>query len=324
MNTQSRMGRGLDVLFAGANEEENDAVNISTLPIKEIVPNPNQPRQHFSPESLDELAASIKQQGIIQPLLVRPKAQSKLYEIVAGERRFRAATLAGLLEVPVYIRDLNDEEVMAAALIENIQRENLSPIEEAKALQALREAYKITQEELSTRLGKSRSAIANALRLLQLSEAAQADLQQGHINAGHARALLSLAHDQEAQENLRKKIKHENLTVREAEDAAVYYKENLCLPWDAIENAEEQENPTPEMTISSEETEIQSPPEPHKPLASRRTKPEYIKQLQKKLKKHLELKTSINGDAERGRITLTYTNAEELQKILQQMGIDEN
>ncbi len=324
MNTQSRMGRGLDALFGGANEDENDVVNISTLPIKEIVPNPNQPRQHFSPESLDELAASIKQQGIIQPLLVRPKPQSKLYEIVAGERRFRAASLAGLLEVPVYIRDLNDEEVMAAALIENIQRENLSPIEEAKALQSLRETYKITQEELSARLGKSRSAIANALRLLQLSEAAQIDLQQGHISAGHARALLSLAHDQEALENLRNKIKHENLTVREAEDAAIFYKENHCLPWDHMQAESEEKNNEQEAALeSTDDTALENVQE-QKQSISRRAKPEYIKQLQKKLKSHLALKTSINGDTERGRITLTYTNAEELQKILEHMGLKQD
>lgn len=206
------LGRGLDALLrrtdmGAARQEKNDTPEKETgtehsptlLPLSHLHANPSQPRQTFDAESLAELAASIREQGIIQPLLVRPLADRPgHYQIVAGERRWRAARQAGLGQVPVHVREMSDAEVMAAALIENLQREDLNPMEEAQALQQLRETLKLTQEALAARLGKSRPAIANALRLLQLSPAAQADLHHGRISAGHARCLLALGNDERA------------------------------------------------------------------------------------------------------------------------------
>ena len=228
------LGRGLDALLrrtdmGAARQEKNDTPEKETgtehsptlLPLSHLHANPSQPRQTFDAESLAELAASIREQGIIQPLLVRPLADRPgHYQIVAGERRWRAARQAGLGQVPVHVREMSDAEVMAAALIENLQRENLNPMEEAQALQQLRETLKLTQEALAARLGKSRPAIANALRLLQLSPAAQADLHHGRLSAGHARCLLALGNDERAlaaAEVLRSHIISESLSVRQAE-----------------------------------------------------------------------------------------------------------
>ncbi len=314
MSTAPRMGRGLDALLGGAEHGSYKNSNkASTLELNNIFPNPNQPRKYFSDESLAELAASISEQGIIQPILVRPIVSEGGYEIVAGERRFRAAKLAGLKEVPVYIKDLDDAAVMAAALIENIQREDLSPIEEANALNRLREECGITQEELATRLGKSRSAIANSLRLLQLSKNAQEDLQAGSISAGHARAILSLASDIAAQENLRIAIHDKALSVRDTEAAVQSFKENSEFPWEANlteQASSEAENPQENLIETNTK-------------ASSRTKPVYLQEMQKKIKSTTTLKTSISGTEERGRVTLTYTNADELSKILQLMAVAE-
>ena len=196
MSSSKGLGRGLDALFGGsapkAEQEPGHETATNTVPVTALRANPNQPRRHFDEAALRELAESIKSQGIIQPLLVRPLQEENTYQIVAGERRWRAAQMAGLKSVPVFVRQLTDKEVMAAALIENLQREDLNPIEEAEALQALREALELTQEELASRLGKSRPAIANALRLLQLSANARADIQAGRLSAGHARCLLGI------------------------------------------------------------------------------------------------------------------------------------
>ena len=230
------LGRGLDALLrrtdmGAARQEKNDTPEKETgtehsptlLPLSHLHANPSQPRQTFDAESLAELAASIREQGIIQPLLVRPLADRPgHYQIVAGERRWRAARQAGLGQVPVHVREMSDAEVMAAALIENLQREDLNPMEEAQALQQLRETLKLTQEALAARLGKSRPAIANALRLLQLSPAAQDDLHHGRLSAGHARCLLALGNDDRAlaaAEVLRSHIISESLSVRQAEEA---------------------------------------------------------------------------------------------------------
>ncbi len=312
MSTTQRMGRGLDALWNGAEPIAEIAnAKSNTLGLDTIFPNPKQPRKRFSNESLEELANSIKEQGIIQPLLVRPNSDGEGYELVAGERRYRAAKIAGLTEVPVFIRELDDAAVMAAALIENIQRENLSPMEEANALNSLREECGITQEELATRLGKSRSAIANSLRLLQLSASAQEDVQSGSITAGHARALLSLAPDLDAQEALRIAIAEHELSVRDTEAAAQSYKDKGTFPWSA------------ESELQVESTEEATTSEPKQSKAKSRTKPEYLQEVQKKIKNHLSLKTSISGTEERGRVTLTYTNQAELVQILQSLGINE-
>ncbi len=311
MSTTQRMGRGLDALWGGAEPlADIGKTKPNTVSIDTIFPNPKQPRKHFSKESLDELANSITQQGIIQPLLVRPSAYGNGYELVAGERRFRAAKIAGLTELPVFIRELDDAAVMAAALIENIQRENLSPLEEANALLSLREECGITQEELATRLGKSRSAIANSLRLLQLSALAQEDVQNGKISAGHARALLSLAPNAEAQEDLRQAILKFDLSVRDTEAATQTFKDKACFPWNLQEDGNAQSAQELEASLT-------------KPKAKSRVKSEYLQNVQNKIKDHLNIKTSVSGNDQRGRITLTYTNADELTQILSGLGISE-
>lgn len=184
------LGRGLDALIP------RSAVNSAPqkLLLSELIANAQQPRTVFEASALEELASSIAEKGVLQPLLVRPRGNG--YEIVAGERRFRAAKLAGLTEVPVVVRDLDDRETLEIALIENLQRENLNPLEEARAFQGLLELG-LTQEQLAKTLGKGRSTIANGLRLLNLSRDAQKALEDGLISAGHARAILSRPTDQQ-------------------------------------------------------------------------------------------------------------------------------
>jgi ParB family transcriptional regulator, chromosome partitioning protein len=183
-NSKSGLGRGLDALLP---KIQTTGAATNTLPIKQLEPNPKQPRKHFDEAALEELAASIREKGVLQPLLVRPKG--KKYEIVAGERRFRAATRAGITEVPVVIRDLSDLETLEIALIENLQRQDLGALEEARAYHQLLDLG-TTQDEVAKAVGKARSTITNSLRLLQLSKDAQLALEDGSITAGHARAIL--------------------------------------------------------------------------------------------------------------------------------------
>lgn len=189
----------------------------STLPISQIVPNKDQPRKLFKEEELAELSDSIKQNGILQPLLVRKK--SSKYEIVAGERRYQAAKLAGLAEVPVIIKEISDEEVFKLALIENLQRSDLSPLEEARGYRQLIKEKGCTQEEVAKLLSKSRSAITNTLRILDLPEEVQAMVEEGKLTAGHARAILAVP-SVEGRIKLAEKVVEERLSVRQTETLA--------------------------------------------------------------------------------------------------------
>ncbi len=189
----------------------------STLPIGKVKPNKGQPRRNFEEDALDELADSIKQNGILQPILVRKKGAS--YEIVAGERRYQAAKRAGLKEVPVIVREVSDEDVFKLALIENLQRSDLNPIEEAQGFKKLIDEQGLTQEELGKVLSKSRSAIANTIRLLDLPKEVQEYMADGRITAGHARAILAVA-GEEGRIRLAEKVVSENLTVRQTENLA--------------------------------------------------------------------------------------------------------
>lgn len=181
------LGRGLEALF---NENASDSGSAVTLRLSDIEPNRNQPRKSFDEEALSELSESIKKHGLIQPIVVRPEANGT-YRIIAGERRWRACVMANLSEVPVVIKETDDRELMELALIENLQRENLNPVEEALGFRSLMETYGMTQENVSESVGKSRSAVANSLRLLSLNENELELLKQSRITAGHARALLS-------------------------------------------------------------------------------------------------------------------------------------
>lgn len=208
------LGRGLDALFADNSIEEISSASTVKLKINEIEPNRDQPRKTFDEKALSELADSIQEHGVIQPLLVRPVQDG--YQLVAGERRWRAARLAGLTEVPVVVRELSDSETMEIALIENLQREDLNPIEEAEGLQLLIDTYGLTQDECAKRVGKSRPAITNSLRLLNLPEKLSELVKDAMISAGHARALLPLG-DENKMLEIANEIIRRDLSVREVE-----------------------------------------------------------------------------------------------------------
>ena len=213
MAKKGGLGKGLDALFA-----DNDAGGGSgavMMKITEIEPNKNQPRKDFDETALAQLADSIRQHGVIQPLLVRPRTDGS-YQLVAGERRWRASRMAGIDEVPVVIREMTDSETMEIALIENLQREDLNPVEEALGYRDLMDSFGMTQDEVAKRVGRSRPAVANALRLLSLPEEILPMVRQGEISAGHARALLSLPDEDEMME-IAKKIPQKGYTVRDIE-----------------------------------------------------------------------------------------------------------
>ena len=210
------LGRGLDALLAG--NESAGKEQQRTLPVGSLQPGKYQPRTHMDGASLEELAASIRAQGLMQPILVRPVGGVDRYEIVAGERRWRAAQMAGMTEVPTLIREIPDESALAMALIENIQRENLNPLEEAQGLQRLIDEFSMTHQQAADAVGRSRPAASNLLRLLQLVEPVQELLMQGQIDMGHARALLPLSGALQIQ--LAQRVVQKRLSVREAERLA--------------------------------------------------------------------------------------------------------
>lgn len=298
MAMQRGLGTGLGALFQMEVEDDKNARS-NVLPLNALIPNAAQPRKVFTEEALQELASSIRAQGIAQPLLVRPIQGSnpQQYEIVAGERRWRAAKLAGLIQVPVHIRELTDENALAIALVENLQREDLNPMEEAQALAKLKEQFSLSQEELASRIGKSRSAVANSMRLLQLSDAAKEDLFSNRMTQGHARALLAVE-DEEAQEILRIAIVSSGITVREAEEAASFWKKNRHFP-----SALQIEIPTPA------------------PASPRQKAPE-LKELQRVFDEALQLKLSISGTLEKGKITLPFRSQAELQDLIKRLGLE--
>lgn len=212
------LGRGLGALMAETQTETGYSANSeSTLPICNIVPNPNQPRTHFNESELEELSESIRENGVLQPLLVRKVG--KTYQIIAGERRYQASKIAGLEEVPVIIKDVDDQKVMELALIENLQRSDLNPIEEAKGYRQLIKASGMTQEALSKAVSKSRSAITNSLRLLDLPEQVQDMMFEGKLTAGHARAILAVPFEDQ-RVKLAEKVVAEGLSVRATENLA--------------------------------------------------------------------------------------------------------
>lgn len=216
------LGRGLNALVSEAEYETggsaasaSNAASETKLPIEDIVPNPNQPRIHFNETELRELSESIQEHGVLQPLLVRKHGNG--YEIIAGERRYQASKLAGLEELPVIIKEVNDEEMLALALIENLQRSDLNPVEEAKGYRQLIDASGMTQEALSKAVSKSRSAITNSLRLLDLPEVVQQMIFEGKLTAGHARAILAVPYE-DARIRLAEKVVTEGLSVRATEN----------------------------------------------------------------------------------------------------------
>lgn len=217
---KKKLGQGMDLLFMDSVEESSKGGQ--TLRISSIEPNKNQPRIHFDESAIITLADSIRQHGVLQPLLVRPMGNGS-YQIVAGERRWRAARMAGLSEVPVVIKEMNDKETAQVALIENLQREDLNPIEEALGYQGLVSEYEMTQNEVAQIVGRSRAAVSNSLRLLELEESVQKMLENGEISVGHGKVILSLS-DKKKQKELAEAVLSKGLTVRQTEQSAAKMK----------------------------------------------------------------------------------------------------
>ena len=286
------LGRGLSALLPDAPrflaEEQADNEQVLKLAIKLIEPHPDQPRRHFDAEKISELSQSIAEHGLLQPLIVQMVAGGK-YRIIAGERRWRAAQEAGLAELPCIVREFTEPQISELSLIENIQREDLLPLEEAVAYRNLLEQYGYTQEILAERLGKSRSYIANTLRLLALAPQYQQLLQQGLLSAGHARALLALE-SKEQQSQLAMLITEEGLSVRQAEQ------------W-----GKEQR----EQTKSS----LRPPSAKPRPLSSQPSDPLYL-EIARKLKDKWGVKVTVNNKKGRGQIVIDYYSEHDLERIL--------
>lgn len=307
MAMQRGLGRGLDALFQGqSNANAAKEQDKTSLPLTVLVPNPEQPRKEFDPAALEELAASIRSQGVLQPILVRPAKEANQYEIIAGERRWRASRLAGLSHVPVLIKNLSDEEAMAVALVENLQRADLNPLEEALGMAQVKEQCGISQDELARRLGKSRPAVANCLRLLQLEKAVQSMLGNGALSAGHARALLAITSESD-QLAAATRITEQELSVRDAENIAAYWKEHKALPAvNELPAPRAPQNGAKETAHSG----TQFAPDVEATLSA----------LCKKLQHTLGVHATVRGSAEKGKVTLSYASSQELATLLDLMG----
>jgi ParB family chromosome partitioning protein len=280
------LGRGLEALL-GANDKGGANAGVATLQLSQLQAGKYQPRKNMVDASLQELSESIKEQGIMQPLLVRSIASGK-YEIIAGERRFRAASMAGLKEVPVLIKDANDQAAAAMALIENMQREDLNALEEANGLARLIEEFGYTHDKAAQAVGKSRSAVSNLLRLMQLAKPVQQMLAKGDIDMGHARALLPL--EAAAQVSLAQKIVIQKLSVRETEQMATKFVLNKT------------------QIGGSKKAKAKADPD--------------LRQLQEKLSDQLNLAVEIKQKRRGGEISIKFSQFDELDGFLKRLGID--
>ena len=273
---QQRLGKGLGALIGDEPQTKAaEGQGIREVDVNEVDPNIGQPRKHFDSEALEGLSQSIKTYGIVQPIIVRKIGDR--YSIIAGERRYRAARLAGLKSVPVVVKEYSDTELMEVSLVENLQREDLNPIEEAQAMQLLMTEHALTQEELSERLGKSRSAVANTLRLLNLPENIRAMVISGALTSGHARCLVALKTD-EQKTRLANRIIAEGLSVRAVEEL--------------IKNAD---------IVPKEKTVKEAPPE--------------IENAEKALTTALGTRVQISGNLKQGKIILAYYSESQLESL---------
>ena len=282
------LGRGLDALLTTTTSFEEEAIATAAadgngyrmMSIDQVQRGKYQPRRDLEPQALEELANSIKAQGVMQPIVIRPVSES-LYEIIAGERRWRASQMAGLTEIPAVIRDVPDEAAIAMALIENIQRENLNSMEEAIALDRLKTEFELTQQEVADAVGKSRSAITNLLRLMNLTDEVKRMLEYGDLEMGHARALLGM--EGEEQVAAAKEVVGKNLSVRQTEDLVRKLQQKKAEPEKAAKK-----------------------PDP------------MLKDLSNSLSKHLDSKVTISENAAgKGKITIAFDNREKFAAILQ-------
>lgn len=277
------LGKGLDAIFAENNAES--AEGAVSIRISEIEPNREQPRKEFDSEALSELADSISQHGVLQPLLLRPMLSGG-YRIVAGERRWRAARMAGLSEVPAVIREMTDAEEMLFALIENLQREDLTPLEEARGYRTLIETQDFTQEEVSRTVGKSRPAVTNALRLLNLPEDIQKLLENGEISAGHARTLLSFKNEEDMRLGAQKA--RQGASVRELENLAKKLNEKKSAP------------------------------------KKSGAKNQYYEEAQLAVGEYLNRKVKVAGTRKKGILQIEFYGEEDLQNLLSELKLKED
>ena len=287
MARRSGLGKGLGSLIPTTERLQDSDAILRELPISEIVANTYQPRRHFDEEALVSLSASIRAVGVLQPILVRELGEDT-YELIAGERRWRAAKRAGLQTIPAIVRTAEDEGSLEQALVENLHREDLGALEEAAAYQQLVEEFKLTQDQVATRVGKSRSSIANTMRLLQLPTSIQRLLSEGQLSAGHARALLGTP-DRTFQEKLAKAIVSEKLTVREVEDRV----------------REHGGTPEPEETTGATGGT--------KPPTVVRAAP--LLELEEMLSEHLDTRVAVSMGQRKGRIVIDFSTLEDLERV---------
>ncbi len=276
------LGLGLDALFAAGGYEEDEAEDqLLTLPVRKIEPREDQPRERFEEEALQELAASIEQYGLIQPVVVR-KLPSGYYQIVAGERRWRASRLAGLTEIPVRVIQADDRRTAELALVENLQREDLNPIEEARGYQTLMKDYGLTQEETARSVGRSRPAVTNALRLLNLSAPVLKLVEEGSLSAGHARALIPIG-DEEKQLSAARQVIDRGLSVRKTEQLAARLAKEEALP----------EEPVPALRV------------------------DYAKEVSEELTRQLGRRVRLTEGKRTGKIELEYYGADDREVLIE-------
>jgi ParB family chromosome partitioning protein len=286
---EEKLGKGLDALIRDMDEQESPNTGITTLPITRILPNRYQPRKLFDEGKLKELADSIRENGIIQPIIVTKTDESE-YELIAGERRLEAARLAGLTDVPVLVRSVSQREQLQLAIIENIQRENLNPLEEAGAYQRLIDDFQMNHEQISEIMGKDRSTITNALRLLRLSQPIQDMVLTGSITSGHARAILAI--DEDKQLDFARHIITNALSVRQSEEKAREY------------------NPTKPERKTKGESKPAAPKDP------------YIVSIEQQLTEVLGFKTSIQDKDYKGKITIEYKDQTEFDDLIRKLNLE--
>lgn len=302
MEERRALGKGLGSLLPIGNKAESSRTFME-CPVKDILPNQNQPRKLFDKTAIDELAASIEEKGIIQPLIVRPLGGGK-YELIAGERRFRAAQSIRMETVPVIVKDAEEKEVLEIAIIENIQRQDLNVVEEALAYKDLINRYQYTQDELAKRLGKDRSSIANTLRLLKLPEEIRAYLIAGKISMGHARAILSLDNP-ELQKNLADQIIYRKLSVREVEELIRAFKEDGVSFEMRVPKAGEKSGDDLEIVKSNSKQD-----------------PNKYKDLEEQLVKDLKAKIQIKPSGKSGgKMIIYFSSDEELNRLIEPLSL---
>ena len=299
----SGLGKGLGALIPAdaAASVKGDQPRLEEIPVGSIVPNPNQPRVHFDEESLAELANSIREIGVLQPVLVRPMGDDQ-YELIAGERRWRAARRAGLGVIPAVVRSTDDMGSVEKALVENLHRQDLTPLEEAAAYQQLIEDFSLTHDQVANRVGKSRSAVSNTLRLMSLPAGIQALLADGRLSAGHARALLGTP-DRSLQEQLARRAVSDGWSVRTLEDAVKF----------GMPEPDPASSPAPSSSPASSggnNTPTPTPP---------RLRAPGLLELEQLLAEHLSTRVGISMGAKKGKVVIEFADLVDLERIYHQM-----